>query len=303
MPGNREPGMDQDYYAWSPLPHRKQLRWPDGARVAFSVLVSVDYRAIDAPQGDGLVQQLADGPGGAPHPDLGGFTNAEYALRVGIFRVMKVLDKYAIPVAVAMDAAVAERYPFIVAECKRRGWEFIGHGLMANYPLTNRTPAAVERAYIERSLGALEHATGTRPVGWFGHDYQETSQTPAVLRELGVSYVLDWPNDEQPYTMHTEHGELVSLPPLVELDDAYALIHRRVTPWRWEQLVKDAFDTLFEEGAETGKLLVLSLHASVIGRAFRIRSLDNVLGYITAQDGVWKAKAGDIAAWYRKLDS
>jgi allantoinase len=94
------------------------------------------------------------------------------------------------------------------------------------------------------------------------------------------------------------NGKLISLPTLLEIDDVYAQEHRKVTVWRWEQAVKDAFDTLFEEGRDSGRLLTLGLHPWLIGQPFRVKSLDSVLNYILKQKGVWAAHAGQIAGWY-----
>jgi allantoinase len=110
--------------------------------------------------------------------------------------------------------------------------------------------------------------------------------------------VLDWPNDEQPYRMTVPKGELVSLPTLVELDDVYAHWHRRVTIWRWERMVKEAFDTLHADGAKNGRLLTLSLHPWLIGQPHRIKSLDDALAYICEHANVWPATGREIADWY-----
>jgi allantoinase len=300
--GQRQPGMDQAYYDWSPMPYRPPFKWPDQARIALGVLVTLEDRVIDPPEDDDLIGSLGSLGGldpNSPYPDLNGFTTAQYGLRNGIFRLMQVLDRFEIPTTVALDANVALGYPYLVQECRRRGWEFLGHGLMGNYPLTNKFSEDLERAYIQRALGVLTETTGRTPRGWFGTDYQESFHTLDLLAAHGIQYVLDWPNDEQPYAMRSSNGPLVSLPVLLELDDAYALMHRRVSVWRWEQMVKDAFDTLYAEAEQTGKLLILSLHPPIMGRAFRIRSLETVLEHICSRPGVWKARAGQIAAWFR----
>ena len=58
---------------------------------------------------------------------------------------------------------------------------------------------------------AIEAAAGRRPAGWHGPEYGESARTPTLLAELGVRYVLDWPNDEQPYTMTTTAGPITSV--------------------------------------------------------------------------------------------
>jgi peptidoglycan/xylan/chitin deacetylase (PgdA/CDA1 family) len=293
-------GMDHAHYDWSPLPSRPRLAWPDGQHVALCILVALDAAAVDPPS-DPLFARMAQPPAGTPYPDLNDFLTFEYGLRTGLFRLMRVLDKYAVRASVALDAAVAEHYPFVVQQCRARGWEFVARGLLANYPLGNRLGPADTREYVRRTLHALERGTGLRPRGWFGLDYLETSDTPAALAELGIDYVLDWPNDEQPYPMHVPRGALVSLPTLLELDDAYAQEHRKLTVWRWEQAVTDAFDTLLEEGATSGRLLTLTLHPWVSGQPFRVKSLERVLEHMLGQtNAVWQAPAGEIAAWYAR---
>jgi peptidoglycan/xylan/chitin deacetylase (PgdA/CDA1 family) len=289
--------MDQDHYDWSPLPWRPRLTWPEGNRVALCVVLALDHAEVDPPQ-DPLFANMAQPSPGTPYPDLNDYLTFQYGLRTGIFRLMRILDRHQIPVTVAIDAAVAENYPFVVEQCRAREWELIGRGLLANYPLGNRLDATDTRTYVQRSLDAVERHTGVRPRGWFGLDYLETVDTPSILAELGVEYVLDWPNDEQPYPMKVRNGTLISLPTLLELDDVYAQEHRKLTVWRWEQAVKDAFDTLFEDGRESGRLLTLSLHPWLIGQPFRVKSLDRALDYILNRKAVWAARAGEIARWY-----
>src|SRR5256886_3170869 len=46
-----------------------------------------------------------------------------------------------------------------------------------------------ERQYIRASIEAVEKATGRRPVGWSGPDFQETQNTPNLLAADGIRYV------------------------------------------------------------------------------------------------------------------
>ena len=131
MPAIPRVGMDQDHYDWSPLPFRPRLTWPDGQRVALCVVVALDCAEVDPPN-DPLFAKMAQPPEGTPYPDLNDYLTFQYGLRTGLFRVMKVLDKYEIPVTVAMDATVADNYSFVVQQCQARGWEFIGRGLLVS---------------------------------------------------------------------------------------------------------------------------------------------------------------------------
>ena len=297
MPGMRKPGMDHDYYDWSPIVSRPALKWPDDAHVALCAVVCLEHYEWSPPADAYMPPNLPGGVRG-PFPDIASFSRREYGNRVGIFRVMEVLDRWGIKATVAMDATVAEHYPFIVQECQKRGWEFIGHGIAVNRMITSNMSEDQEREYIQASLAAVEKATGKRPVGWLGPEYGESDRTPAILAEQGVRYVCDWPNDEQPYRMKVPQGALVSLPLLLDVDDTVAHWNRKVPIARWARMVTEAFDVLYQDGAKSGRLLALNLHPWLIGQPFRIPHLDQALEYICRQEGVWKATGEEIVNWY-----
>jgi hypothetical protein len=123
------------------------------------------------------------------------------------------------------------------------------------------------------------------------------------VAEAGVRYLCDWPNDEQPYAMTVERGELTSLPLFLEADDEFAMWHRRLTPERWSRLVVDAARGLWEDGAGNGRLLVLTLRPWFVGQPFRIGALDAALGEIASWPGVWRASGTEIVDWYRTVTS
>ncbi|MBI4337196.1 MAG: polysaccharide deacetylase family protein [Chloroflexi bacterium] len=298
MPGMRKPGMDNDYYDFSPIVKRAALKWPDNARVALCVIVNLEHYEIQPPADAYMPPNLPGGLGRGGFPDFRSVSHRDYGNRVGIFRVMNVLDKHGIKGTAAIDATVAENYPFIVNECKKRGWEFIGHGQTVNRSITSNMTEAQEREYIRSSLDAVAKATGKRPGGWLGPEYGESTRTPAILAAEGVQYVCDWPNDEQPYRMKVPKGSMVSLPIMLELDDVFTHWNRRVTIMRWEQLVREAFDTMYVDGARGGRLLTLNLHPFLIGQPFRIKYLDQALEHIFKRGGVWKATGGEIVNWF-----
>ena len=111
--------------------------------------------------------------------------------------------------------------------------------------------------------------------------------------------MCDWVNDEQPYRMNVPRGELYALPISLPLDDVNALWDRRMDIDRYGAMIKETFDVLYREGAQTGKLLVLHLHPWLIGQPFRIGCLEDALGHIMRREGVWAATGSAIVDWYR----
>ena len=149
--------------------HAPGLRWPEGARVALAVIVNLEHWDWEVPEGTPVAVSPLGGPEGLwtgnqpAFPDIGGYGNHEYGNRVGVFRVLAVLDKYAIKPTLALDKAVADHYPFLVREGQKRGAEFIAHGLSRRRIIHIGMSEDEERQYIHASIEAVLKATGTRP--------------------------------------------------------------------------------------------------------------------------------------------
>lgn len=294
------PGMDHDLYRFSALPDRKKIAWPDGARLAFFVLLHLEYWELEPPEGSHRDTRFGS-PRGDYFPDYKNFTQREYGNRIGIFRVLDLLGRHGLKATVAINAGACERYPYLVEECLKRGYEFVAHGDYQSRMITSNLSGDEERAVIAMATEAVGKVTGQRPSGWLGVDSGESTRTPRLLADAGYDYVLDWPNDDQPYLMTTDPN-LVAIPNQMEWDDVNALWIRHVPNPRWPVLVSEAFRTLHEEGAESGRVFGLSLHPWVIGQPQRIRYLAEALDDICSLDNVWQTTAGEIARHYRSLD-
>ena len=112
MPGERKVGQDHGYYDWSPIINRKPLRWPNNARVALVVIVNLEHWDWQLPP------DVPGAPTGPFRPNLAEYSQHEYGNRVGVFRILKILDKYGIKPTIAMDKTVAETNPFLVASAR-----------------------------------------------------------------------------------------------------------------------------------------------------------------------------------------
>jgi peptidoglycan/xylan/chitin deacetylase (PgdA/CDA1 family) len=289
--------MDHGHYPFAPLPARAPLKWPDRARLAFTVVLHVEHWELDPPE-DARRDPRFVGEFGSFRPDYRSFSQREYGNRVGIFRVMEVLDRHKPAVTVAMNASACRRYPFLVREFTQRGWEIAAHGSHATRLIHEGMGEAEERAVIADAIAAVERASGQRPAGWISQDFGESTRTPALVAEAGLDYVMDWPNDDQPYLINPARP-VVSIPAQAEWNDVELLWLRRVPMPRYPALVRDAFETLWEEGATSGRFFGLAVHAWLMGQAHRIRYLDEALAAVAPRDAVWRAQAREVAAWIR----
>ena len=151
---------------------------------------------------------------------------------------------------------MAESYPFLVNECKKRKLEVMAHGTTARRPLHSGMTPEAERAYIKESIGAVTKAMGKAPTGWIGPNFAETMNTPNLLASEGIHYVCDWANDEQPYKMKVQQGELFSVGVDYDLDDVYIHWDGKRTIDEYRQIMVDNFDGLYKDGAKSGRLMV-----------------------------------------------
>ena len=153
---HRSRGMDHDRYEWSILFRRKPVDWPGGARVALLVVPALEWFPLD------MTGKPFRAPGGLerPYPDYRYYTSRDYGNRVGVFRVMEVLDDLGIRASVAMNSAVAERHPFLVREVTRRGWEVVAHGVHMDRLHYGGLAVDQERQQVRESVGTLRRLSG-----------------------------------------------------------------------------------------------------------------------------------------------
>jgi hypothetical protein len=239
---------------------------------------------------------LPGGFGRGPYPDFRNYSARAYGNRVGIFRIFEAIDRFQMPAAVALDQFTVELCPQLLPHIARRKLEVIAHGQAVNRVMSSRMSEAQERNYIRATLAAIRQTTGVMPEGWHGPEYGESSRTPELLAEAGISYVLDWPNDEQPVTMTTAQGPLVSVPMLIDLDDVYAQSTRKLTPVRWRRAAEDAVAQHVRDGEDgLARVLVLNLHPWLSGHPFRIVEVEALFEVLTTRRDIWLASPGEIA--------
>ena len=289
----RLPGMDHAHYPFRSLADAPRFAWPDGARLAFTVTLMLEHWELNPP-GDASGDPRIVSPLGGFRPDWLTWSQRQYGARVGIFRVLEMLDRFAITPSVALGAGAAAQYPELVDECSRRGACFLAHGTHATRRLTSRLTEAEQLAFIATSRAAVHAATGTDPQGWAGQDFNGSERTNALLSEAGFAYSMDWANDDRPYRLGPYGARyLLALPPQPEWNDLECMWLRRVRPAVWADGCAEAFDFLHAEG---GAVFNLTLHPHVIGQAHRIRYLGDALSRMLGKTKIWRATTDQVAS-------
>ena len=278
--------MENKRYDFLPIINRKQIKWPNGAKVALWVGPNIEYFHVDKPIPSNSTTV----------PNVLAYTLRDYGSRIGVFRMMEVLDKYDLKASVLLNADVCDHQPQIIAEGKKRDWEWLGHGLTNNTRMTDYPPEE-ERNIIHQVKEKITKATGVAPKGWLGPGWAETFNTLDHLAAEGFEYVCDWGCDDQPFAVRVRTGKMVSVPyrgvaDLPLLKDSY------YTPPQYLQAACDAFDTIYRQSERVPSVFTVGLHPYLIGASHVIKYLDKALEYILSHEGVWKTTAGEIASWY-----
>jgi peptidoglycan/xylan/chitin deacetylase (PgdA/CDA1 family) len=283
--------MDQHLYDYWPIIRRPRLQWPNGARVAFWIGLNVEHYEIDKPSTSLFpgTAQLA--------PDPLNYGWRDYGPRVGLWRMMDVMDQFGVRASVLLNSDVCRLYPEIIEEGNKRQWVWLAHG-KNNSILQANMAADVERQYLSEVVSSIERGTGQRPKGWLGPALTETFETPNILAELGLTYVCDWCNDDQPFPMRVKQGKMISVPYSIEVNDIPLFIGKSLSGEDFYQILVDQFDTLYQEGAENGRVMSVALHPFILGQPFRIKYLQRALAYITSKPDVWVTTSDEIADWY-----
>jgi peptidoglycan/xylan/chitin deacetylase (PgdA/CDA1 family) len=279
-------------FPYSPIIDRPRLTWPNGAQVALWVIPNIEFFSLQEKV------PLGSGGTGAPVPDIPAWSARDYGNRVGVFRLMEVLDRYGVRATVALNSDVCGQHPVIIAEGRKRKWEWMGHN-ESNTRRLNELPPGEEPRVIRAALATIERATGTRPLGWLGSGLQETWDTVDLLAAEGCEYVCDWTNDDQPYLMALAGGRrLVSVPYSHEINDKPVFERQHRTATEFQEMICRQFDVLYREGAQSGRVMAIALHPYLTGVPHRIGAFDAALEYICRHERVWLATGSEIARHY-----
>jgi peptidoglycan/xylan/chitin deacetylase (PgdA/CDA1 family) len=285
--------MEHGRYSYSPISRRPKAALPGGARVAVWVTPNVEHYHYDQPA-IALTQMTA-----SLKPDVLNHAWREYGVRVGIWRLMDILERQGFVATAALNSEVCTHYPQIVEEGNRLGWEWMAHG-PNNSMLFTGIPEDQERPIIAHVLEAIAKGTGKRARGWLSPALTETDHTLDLLAEAGIEYVADWCNDEQPYTMKTRQGSIVALPYTLEIGDIPVFLFNGGSGEDFENMIVDQFDQMYEEGAQSPRFLSIALHPFLVGHPYRARHLERALAHIRKRQDVWIATGSAILDWYRQ---
>ena len=287
----RQYGMDHNLYDWSILQKRKKIVWPNNAKIAIWISYALEFFPLNQPS------KPFKAPGGmvTPYPDLRHFTTRDYGNRVGISRIWKVLTKHNIRASAAVNSEVAKRYPYIIKKINDRDDEIIAHGVDMGKIHFGDMDDTEEINQIKNSVGTLRALSGQKITGWWSPAKSESWNTCKHLAANKIEYTCDWCNDDMPYKMNNDAGNLWAMPHGAEIWDRTIIMDKKHNEDEFVEQVQDAFNTLYEETEEYGgRVLSIVLTPYIMGLHYRIKYLDKILQWIKSHDKIWNATGDEI---------
>ena len=264
---------DPGLYEYWPYVGRPKIEWPGGARIAFWVAPNIEYYELDPPTNPSRT------PWPRPIPDVVPYSERDFGNRVGHWRTMDVLDRHNVRGSISLSIALCDHHPEIIRECVERNWEFYSHGIY-NTRYSYNMNEAQERAIIEDSIETVKKHTGQMIAGYLAPALTHTARTMDLLAEYGILYTCDLFIDDQPQPVNVKKGRLISIPYSLEMNDIIAYNQHFVSPRAYCDILKANFDRLYEEGAESGTIMFIPLHAYAVGQAHRIAADAATLGKV-----------------------
>lgn len=235
-------------------------------------------------------------------PDTMNYAWRDYGNRVGIWRMFDLFDELELPVAGLLNDGVCDCAPQVVDRFMTGGDEIVSHG-HANTQAPGQLPPDDKRAVLRTARDSLQRATGTGLEGYLAPLISASRHTPDLLRQTGYEYLLDWAHDEQSVWVLKDHGPILSVPYLQELNDVPQLIARKPEADDFTKMILSAFDLHLRESAVRPVVMGIALHPYLMGQAYRFDHLARVLSTIRERvgDAVSFTAPGTISDHYRSL--
>jgi peptidoglycan/xylan/chitin deacetylase (PgdA/CDA1 family) len=275
-----------------PIHKRPKLVLPGNARVAVWTIVNVENWS---PAG-AMPRTVLPPPMGVPLlPDVPNWAWHEYGMRVGFWRFLETLNARKLKATFAVNGTACELYREACEAAHEAGWDFMGHGWVQK-PMHK---VEDQKRAIADTIRAIKDFTGKPPRGWESPGLTETDETLDLLAEAGIEYVADWVMDEQPLPLKTAHGEIVSVPYTVEINDVVMSAVQQQPSDEIFRRGRDQFDRLYLDGRTAPRVMAISIHPYLTGVPHRIKYLEMLYDYILGHEDVVTWTGAEILDWYR----
>jgi putative urate catabolism protein len=278
--------------------HVPDAKWPNAARIAVQFVINYEEGAEncilhDDEASEAFLSEIVGAPALPGVRNMNMESIYEYGARAGFWRLYRLFTSRGLPVTVYGVAMALARNPDAVAAMLEADWEIASHGYRwIDYQYVSQD---VEREHLRRAIDIHTAVTGARPVGWYTGRMSPNTRR-LVVQEGGFSYDADSYADDLPY-WDTSYGRphLVVPYTLDANDMRFATNQGFNSGDQFFAYLRDSFDVLYEEGAESPKMMSIGLHCRLVGRPGRVAALARFVDHVTGHPDVWVTRRIDIA--------
>ena len=271
---------------------RPALPAMEGKGILVNLVVNVENWQFDQP----MPRTIITPPHGRETvPDVPNFSWADYGMRAGLPRILKLFAEHDLPASTSINAGVIAAYPQAARAMRDAGWEFIGHGL--HQRALNHSGGG-EEALVAETVRLIADFTG-RPVrGWLSPGLRESEETPEILKRNGVDHVFDWVVDDLPSWMTTQEGPLMAMPYNLEINDSIVYAIEKHATGEMLNRLRRTLDLFRTEAGQNPRVLAIGLHPHLQGVPHRLQELVDMIGLLQESDDVLFTRGSAIAEWY-----
>lgn len=277
--------------------------WPGGARIAVQVVINYEEGAENCVlHGDAASEAFLSEIVGATAYEGQRHMNMEsmyeYGSRAGFWRLHRLFTGRKIPLTVFGVAMALQRNPKIVDAMWEAEWEIASHGYRwIDYQFVDES---IEREHLQKAIEIHHSVTGERPMGWYLGRCSPNSHR-IVAEEGGFTYNADTYADDLPYWDKSFATPQLMVPYTLDVNDMrFATPQGFNSGQQFYEYLRDTFDVLYEEGAETPKMMSIGLHCRLAGKPGRTAALIRFLDHVAGHNDVWFARRIDIANHWRE---
>jgi allantoinase len=271
--------------------------WPGDARVAVQFVLNYEEggeRSVlhGDPESETFLSEII-GAQAFPNRHLSMESIYEYGSRVGVWRILQEFERRRLPLTVFGVSMALARHPEVTAAFGELGHEIACHGLRwISYQLADRE---TERRHLKEAVAVIRELTGSAPLGWYtGRDSPHTREL--VVEHGGFLYDADSYADELPYWVTVTGKPHLVVPYTLDANDMrFATAQGFHTAEQFFEYLRDSFDVLYAEGADTPRMMSVGMHCRLLGRPGRFRALQRFLDHLEAHDHVWICRRVDVA--------
>ncbi|MBD1159076.1 allantoinase PuuE [Pelagibacterales bacterium SAG-MED19] len=222
----------------------------------------------------------------------------EYGSRAGFWRLDSLFKEKKIPVTIFAVGLALKQNLEVCDALKNGDYEIAAHGYRwIDYQDVKKS---VEKKHMQQAIKTIKDIFGSRPLGWYTGRCSPNTRD-LVFDDGGFLYDSDSYSDDLPYWEYRDKKKQLIIPYTLDNNDMrFATNQGFNTGDHFYNYLKDSFDTLYEEGKTTPKMMSVGLHCRLIGRPGRIQSLKKFLDYVLKFEDIWICKRIDIAKHWIK---